>query len=76
MSTTAYSPNRESGTDAAIAVRRFVNDEIARVAADFDRIDGSVFDFLCECGDLACRQDVQMTLAEYRFSRAGSVVRH
>ena len=76
MTTTAYPGRGESGTAAATSVRRLVNDEIARVAARLDGDDGSVFDFLCECGDLRCRGIVQMTLSDYRASGAGSVIGH
>lgn len=64
------------GHAGATSVRRLVNDEIARVAARLDGDDGSVFDFLCECGDLRCRGIVQLTLADYRASGPGSVVGH
>lgn len=76
MITTAYPGRGESGTGAATSVRRLVNDEIARVAARLDGDDGSVFDFLCECGDLRCRGIARMTLADYRASSPGSVVGH
>jgi hypothetical protein len=36
----------------------------------------SMFEFVCECGDLKCRTLVEMTLADYRRSTPGSVVGH
>jgi hypothetical protein len=46
-----------------------------RAAERFD--DGTtVFQFLCECGDLTCRTLVKMTLADYRASTPGSVAGH
>ena len=61
---------------AAIEVRRYVNDEIARVAAPLDPEHSAEFTFLCECGTLACRAVVRLTLAEFAESAAGSVVAH
>lgn len=59
-----------------MSVRRFVNDEIAETAARFDAGDGSVFEFVCECGDLSCNGLVELTLSEYAASSPGSVVGH
>ena len=60
---------------AAVSVRRLVNDEILVAATRFD--DGStLFEFLCECGQLKCRGLVKTTLADYRVSKPGSVVGH
>ena len=60
---------------AAVSVRRLVNDEILDAATRFG--DGStLFEFVCECGDLKCRVFVSMTLADYRESTPGSVVGH
>jgi hypothetical protein len=75
MGTTAHPPN-EASHEAAVAIRRFVNDEIARVATSFDGNDGSEFEFLCECGDLACQELVHMPLAAYAATPPGSVVGH
>ena len=61
---------------AAIGVRRYVNDEIARVAARLDPEHSAQFAFLCECGSLACRAVVTLTLAEFAESATGSVVGH
>ena len=76
MSTTAYPPNGASQRRAAVAIRRFVNDEIASRASRFDRDDGDAFAFVCECGDLACKGIVKMTLVTYGSSAPGSVVGH
>jgi hypothetical protein len=57
-------------------VRRFCNDSIYKVAEGLDDPGGASFDFLCECGDLRCRQYVQLTLAEYREREPGSVTAH
>lgn len=71
LSETTPSP----GTDAAVAMRRFVNDEIAKVGGRFDDPPGR-YEFLCECGDLACDGRVELTLAEYQASTPGSVLVH
>lgn len=77
MSSTASPQSRASGIGATISVRRFANDEIARVGSSLDDLDeGHRFEFLCECGDLACSQFARMTIAEYRASPPGSVVGH
>lgn len=64
------------GRDAAVSVRRFVNEEIAQVANGFDADEGNLFEFVCECGDLSCDCYVDMTVAAYRSCAPGSVVAH
>ena len=64
------------GHDAAVLVRRFVNEQIAQVANDFDADEGNLFEFVCECGDLSCDCYVDMTVAAYRGCAPGSVVAH
>lgn len=77
MSSTASPQSRAPGVGAAISVRRFANDEIARVGRSLDDLDEAhPFEFLCECGDLSCSEFARMTLAEYRASSPGSVVGH
>ena len=77
MNLTAHPPTRAPGIDAAVSVRRFANDEIARVGRTLDDLDeGHRFEFLCECGDLSCGHFVRMTVAEYRATSPGSVVGH
>ena len=67
--------NAPHGHEAAVSIRRVVNDEILQVATPLD--DGAaVFEFLCECGDLSCRGLVAMTLADYRATSPGSIVSH
>jgi hypothetical protein len=75
--TTGYPPNESSpGEDAAVAIRRFVNDEIAETASRFGGDDASEYQFVCECGELSCQGRVVMTLRQYRLSEPGSVVGH
>jgi hypothetical protein len=76
MSTTGHPPNESSGAAAAVSIRRYVNDKIAETAKSFDPSEASDFEFLCECGHLACRRIVTMTVAQYRLSEPGSVVGH
>ena len=52
-----------------------VNGQIAETARRLDD-GGGEFEFICECGDLNCRQFVAMTVAQYRDSQPGSVVAH
>lgn len=77
MGSTAFPQSRASGVGAAISVRRFANDEIARVGSGLDDLDeGHQFEFLCECGDLSCNQFAKMTVAQYRALPPGHVVAH
>lgn len=78
MSSTGSPQTRPPGVGAAISVRRFANEQIARVGRSLDDLDeGHRFEFLCECGDLSCGQLVRMTIEEYRAaSSPGSVVGH
>ena len=63
--------------DAAVGIRRIVNEEIAAVAIRFEPKVGETFEFFCEFGDLRCRAMVDLTLAEYRqLGAPGSVVGH
>lgn len=76
MTATRYPYNHRTGRTAAVLIRRYVNDEIARMAPTFQASIGNGYEFLCECGDLTCRGIVEMTLAEYRKTKPGSVVGH
>jgi hypothetical protein len=77
MSSTVSPQSRAPGIGAAISVRHFANNEIARVASSLDDLDeGHQFEFLCECGDLDCGEFVRMTVADYRAASPGSVVGH
>lgn len=61
---------------SAVGVRRYVNNEIARVGRGFDASESHKFEFLCECGRLSCRAAVKMTLADYGKRAPGSVIAH
>jgi|SwirhisoilCB2_FD_contig_61_1838604_length_2193_multi_3_in_0_out_0_3 hypothetical protein len=61
---------------SAVSVRRYVNDEIARIGTRFDAGETAAFEFLCECGRLGCGKFVALTLPEYRGTTPGSVVAH
>ena len=75
MTATGLTSNAPNVRAAAVSVRRLVNDEILEVATRLD--DGStMFELICECGDLRCRAFVKMTLADYRRRPPGSVVGH
>jgi hypothetical protein len=76
MSTTSYPPNESPGRRAAVSIRRYVNEEIARTAGRIAADENGEFEFLCECGDLSCERRVRMALAAYRSSEPGSVVAH
>jgi hypothetical protein len=76
LTTTSRCSTDARGREAAVAIRRYVNDEIAATAIRFAANDTSEFEFVCECGDLACTAFVTMTLAEYQQSEPGSVGAH
>ena len=66
----------EASREEAISVRRFVNDFIAERATTYHDAAERAFEFVCECGDLACDGVVKMTLAEYRSAEPGSLITH
>jgi hypothetical protein len=72
MSSTAIPP----GVDTVVALRRFTNAEVARMASRLDEDEGNEFEFICECGDTFCDSRVTMTVAQFLASSPGSVVRH
>jgi hypothetical protein len=71
--TSTMHPASAAGRDAATAVRRVVNDEILHAAERFHD-EAALFEFVCECGYLKCRDFVKLTLAEYRATTPGTVV--
>jgi hypothetical protein len=73
---TSHAQSESSHRDAAVRIRRYVNDEIAERASGFRGQGSSRFEFVCECGDLSCTARVEATLAEYRASERGSIVGH
>jgi hypothetical protein len=76
-SSTAFPQSRAPGGGVAISIRRFVNEEIARVVSSLDDLEeGHQFEFLCECGDPSCNQLARMTVAQYRALAPGYVVGH
>ena len=76
MSTTEAPREALSGRDAAIAMRRMVNDAIAELATRLDDDEREVFEFVCECGDLRCRAMKRMTLSEFWATGPGLVSGH
>jgi hypothetical protein len=70
------SPPTDDLFASAVDVRRLANDTIRDTALRFGDDSATVYEFLCECGDLACLQLVELTLAEYEESRAGLVRAH
>jgi hypothetical protein len=57
-----------------VTIRRKVNDQIAVVATRLDPSSDGEFQFVCECGDLRCREVIALTLAAYAASSPGSVL--
>jgi hypothetical protein len=66
----------EEWLDSATGLRRFANNSIRDVAVRQGRDSTAIFEFLCECGDLRCRQLVELTLSDYRATPPGSVLAH
>jgi len=56
-----------------VDVRRFVNDSIRKLAVQNGM---PSFDFVCECGDLRCREFVTLSIEEYDSSWPGSLLAH
>ena len=75
MGITGSLPSDERFT-CAVDVRRFVNDSIKDTAQRLGGDSATVYEFVCECGDLRCWQLVRLTLAEYDGSDAGFVRAH
>ena len=67
---------KESPHGAALSIRRLVNDQIAELARRVPGPETEQFEFVCECGKLACDGHVSMTLAEYQKLAPGSVLSH
>ena len=57
------------------AMRRVLNDSIAEAAERFDD-ERALFGFYCECGDLICKEVVELTVAQYRAGRRRGVLAH
>ena len=64
----------DDAVHAVVDVRRFVNDSI-KATADVSSA-SAVLEFICECGDLRCKELVKLTLDEFENSRPGTVVSH
>ncbi|HEY1514519.1 MAG TPA: hypothetical protein VGF66_12285 [Gaiellaceae bacterium] len=62
--------------DSATDLRRFANNSIRDVAVRREREASTVYEFLCECGDLRCRGLVELTLGDYSARPPGSVRAH
>lgn len=69
---TKEAPARALGEEEAL--RRMRNGLIAEDAEAFGSEDS--FEFLCECGDLNCREVVELTVAQYRVARFWTIVAH
>jgi hypothetical protein len=76
MDTANYPPNESTAANAAVSIRRLVNDEIADLASTLASAEADQFEFVCECGNLSCPGRVEMTLAQYRASPPGSILSH
>jgi hypothetical protein len=64
------------GRDGVAAMRRLMNDFIAKSAASLDREEAALLEFFCECGDSGCKGVVELTVAQYRCARFWSLVAH
>jgi hypothetical protein len=60
------SAERVARNDAAF---REANDRINDVAESFDRPDGELLPFLCECADVRCTEILRLTPSEYEAVR-------
>jgi hypothetical protein len=64
-------PSREERIGLNEAVFREVNERIETLAQNFD-LGSAPLDLICECGDAACVQRIQMTHAEFEHLRSES----
>jgi len=57
------------------AIFREVNERVGEIAESFDlRGDGAyLVDFVCECADAGCFDQIRLTLAEYRDVRSSPI---
>ena len=62
--------------ESATGLRRFANNSIRDVAAKQQRDASSVYEFLCECGDLRCQGLVELSLVDYDRRAPGAVLAH
>lgn len=58
---------------AVVDVRRLVNDANRKIAVENGQ---ATFHFLCECGDLGCRERIALPIVAYDSMDAGSVRAH
>jgi hypothetical protein len=58
-------PPREERIAKTESLFRSVNERIAEAAARFDNGDATDAEFLCECGDPACSERLEVPLDEY-----------
>jgi hypothetical protein len=65
-----------NGRDEVAAMRRLMNDFIAKGAASLDREETALLEFFCECGDSDCKRVVELTVAQYRCARFWPLVAH
>jgi hypothetical protein len=67
-------PRRERLTKNE-AIFRDVNERVGEVAESFDLSGRGDFpvDFVCECGDASCFEQLSLTLAEYQELRASPI---
>ncbi len=68
-------PAIEHAVASAVSVRRLVNDSI-RDGGAFRADTVTSYEFLCECGDLRCRELVSLTVTQYDALEEGTVVAH
>lgn len=62
------------GFSQVVATRRLINDSIANGAQRLNR--ESPFEFLCECGDQACRRVVELSAVQFYSCRPGAIIAH
>ncbi len=76
MSATAASPD-PLGVHAGQSIRRLANRAVRDSAAELRVPFHERVDFMCECGDLRCKEVVSLRLHDFdRFSEPGSITAH
>ena len=76
MSATSASPDL-LGVHAGQSIRRLANRAVRDSAAALRVPDDEIVDFMCECGDLNCKEVVGLELGDFdRFTEPGSIHAH
>lgn len=75
MTSAEFDSGQDTSRQAAVMIRRSVNDAIKSQALKVG-VGSSKWQFVCECGDIDCDGLVELTLVEYDIRAPGFVTAH